>query len=332
VPFEVPQSIIDVDRTKLKDGAKLSDFITITNASGPVVINVNDGATNVYTLNGFVLDQFLNYIDGTAHVSDASVGLIGLFEQVSNDLFLKDGIYSLWAKDTADPPQTGKLPGQNMYGTHPFVMSKSKSGWFGVFTNVVAAQDWTVKRQTADIRVTMTATGGLGDMFFMVGKTANDVVKQYHTVVGKPLLVPQWTLGWAQCRWGYHNIEQVRDVIQKYNDNGLQLDTLVQDIDYLDRYRDFTVDPNNFNGLTDFVANLTAHLIHYVPIVDAGIAKRPGENYQAYDQGVAADIFIKNAQGGILTGNVWPEDAVFPDWFHPSTDKWWSDQLNSFFK
>jgi hypothetical protein len=57
-------------------------------------------------------------------------------------------------------------------------MSKSTTGWFGVFSNVVAAQDWKIKRQTikTDISVTQSATGGLGDMFFMIAPTANGVV------------------------------------------------------------------------------------------------------------------------------------------------------------
>ena len=34
--------------------------------------------------------------------------------------------------------------------------------------------------------------------------------------------------------------------------------------------------------------------MHYVPILDAGIAARPWGNYSAYDDGVAKGIFIKN--------------------------------------
>lgn len=71
--------------------------------------------------------------------------MLGL-DQVSSDLFLKDGVYSLWAYDTADPVEDGKPPGKNMYGTHPFYMAKApqdttpkSTGWFGVFTNLANA-------------------------------------------------------------------------------------------------------------------------------------------------------------------------------------------------
>jgi hypothetical protein len=86
-------------------------------------------------------------IDATAHTQPTNFrGIFGLFEQVSNDLFMPDGIYTLWSRDIPDPVQTGKLPGQNMYGVHPFYMGRATdNSWFGVFQNNAAAQDWIVK-------------------------------------------------------------------------------------------------------------------------------------------------------------------------------------------
>jgi alpha-glucosidase (family GH31 glycosyl hydrolase) len=36
----------------------------------------------------------------------------------------------------------------------------------------------------------------MGDLFFMSGETADKAVGLLHTVLGKPVLVPQWALGW----------------------------------------------------------------------------------------------------------------------------------------
>ena len=66
--------------------------------------------------------------------------IMGLAEQVSADLYLNDGVYSLWANGAADPVQTGTLPGNNMYGTHPFYMfQQEENNWHGVYTNLIAA-------------------------------------------------------------------------------------------------------------------------------------------------------------------------------------------------
>ena len=80
---------------------------------------------------------------GTAHTRVANFkGLMGLAEQTTTDLFLGDGLYSLWTLDTANPVETGKAPGSNMYGAHPFLMGAAPAaakGWFGVFANLAAA-------------------------------------------------------------------------------------------------------------------------------------------------------------------------------------------------
>jgi hypothetical protein len=64
--------------------------------------------------------------------------------------------------------------------------------WFGVFTNLVAAQDWYIKNDqpSGDVTVKMRAASGLGDMFFMMEDNPQDVTKAYHTVVGYAFASP----------------------------------------------------------------------------------------------------------------------------------------------
>lgn len=94
-----------------------------------------------------ILSEYLNIIDGVAYTDSASKGIMGLAERTVSDLFLPDGVYSLWSRDIPNPEETGKAPGNNLYGTHPFYMGKSKGAteWFGVYTNLAAAQDWWIK-------------------------------------------------------------------------------------------------------------------------------------------------------------------------------------------
>lgn len=52
----------------------------------------------------------------------------------------------MWNMDTTMPFETGKSPGNNVYGTHPFFMYKSgEESWIGVFLKLAAAQDWYIK-------------------------------------------------------------------------------------------------------------------------------------------------------------------------------------------
>jgi hypothetical protein len=118
-PFEVPSDIIDVDRSVagLNQTGVLSDFVSCTQAdpAGPLKCEVSNGkGAKRFSLNGFLLAENLNVMDTIAHTyisapDDGSYkGVMGLSEQVSSDLFLPDGVYSLWARDQPDPVQTGK--------------------------------------------------------------------------------------------------------------------------------------------------------------------------------------------------------------------------------
>ena len=51
---------------------------------------------------------------------------MGLGEKATMDLFYPDGVYSMWSLDTANPIENGKVPGNNLYGTHPFYMFRTK--------------------------------------------------------------------------------------------------------------------------------------------------------------------------------------------------------------
>jgi alpha-glucosidase (family GH31 glycosyl hydrolase) len=55
----------------------------------------------------------------------------------------------------------------------------------------------------------------------------------------------------------------------------------------MNNYEDFTEDPIHFGDLKDFIDELHGQGMRYVPIVDAGVAKRDNEGYNAYEDGVA---------------------------------------------
>jgi alpha-glucosidase (family GH31 glycosyl hydrolase) len=77
--------------------------------------------------------------------------------------------------------------------------------WFGVYTNLANAQDWWIANdnETGMINLTMIATGGIADITIVFGDDPIEVTREYHRIVGSPVLTPMWALGWHQCKWGY---------------------------------------------------------------------------------------------------------------------------------
>lgn len=268
-------------------------------------------------------------------VEDDFQGMIGLFERTADNLFLESGVYSLWSLDAANPVETGDLPAPNTYGVHPFYMVQSPDDtWIGVYTNLPHAQDWVINNDDLNgkIDIQTIATGGILDVTIMFGPDPHNITARYHDIVGKPVLTPMWALGWHQCRWGYTGVDDLAASVKGYSDNNLPLDVQWTDIDYMDEYRDFTIDQDKWKTLPTFVSNtLHANNIKFVPIIDAGISQRDGGNYDAYNSGKDRDVFIHAYKGGpAFTGNVWPGDAVFPDFLRDATNTWWGEMLSDF--
>ena len=77
---------------------------------------------------------------------------------------------------------------------------------------------------------------------------------------------PYWSLGFHLCRYGYNSIENMKMVRNRMQTNNIPQDVQWNDIDYMDAYRDFTIDNNKFAGLSEFVDDLHEKGMHYVII------------------------------------------------------------------
>lgn len=66
-------------------------------------------------------------------------------------------------------------------------------------------------------------------------------------------------------------------------------------------------------------------------MVDPAVAYQPNASYGALEDGLSQDIFLKTSNGSVYQGVVWPGPTVFPDWFHPGSQAYWTGQFQSFF-
>ncbi|KAF6264757.1 glycosyl hydrolases family 31-domain-containing protein, partial [Scenedesmus sp. NREL 46B-D3] len=96
----------------------------------------------------------------------------------------------------------------------------------------------------------------------------------------------------------------------------------------MDRFRDFTLDPVRFpvNAMREFVASLHAAGQRWVPIIDCGIPV--AQDDAAYQEGIAAGVFVKDLSGKPYVGQVWPGATHYPDFTSVTkTWPWWQRQL-----
>jgi alpha-glucosidase (family GH31 glycosyl hydrolase) len=258
-------------------------------------------------------------------------GAFGLGERV-DDYFLKEGTYSFWNRDSPNNMENGLLPGKNNYGTHPFFAWQSPTGTFvSNYFNNAAANDVIISNDEkgGKIHFDYISVGGSFDLFINEEQTPDDLVAAYQTLVGKPVLPSEWILGFNQCRYGYHTLDVLEEVVTNYTNAGIPLDTIWNDIDYLDNYSDFTVDQSRYSGLGAYVKTLHTKGMHYIPIIDAGITSKPDGDYEMYNTGVKDGVFIMDYTNKTpFVGQVWPGDAVFVDWTHDKAAAYWQGGID----
>lgn len=64
---------------------------------------------------------------------------------------------------------------------------------------------------------------------------------------------------------------------------------------------------------------------------DPGISNQ-SPSYYAYKRGLELGVFVKDANGQPLVGKVWPGLTVYPDFFSPNAQSYWTEQIGNFHK
>jgi alpha-glucosidase len=167
------------------------------------------------------------------------------------------------------------------------------------------------------------AIAGPVDYYFFYGPDPKQVVETYAWLTGKPPLPPLWSFGFQQSRYSYAPQSRVLEVASRLRADRIPADAIYLDIDYQEKNRPFTVDRSAFPDLPGMIARLKAENFHLVMITDLHIADLPEPTYPPYDTGVAGDNFVKNRDGSVYTGVVWPGRSIFPDFTRQETRKWW---------
>uniref|UniRef100_A0A8C9UM29 Sucrase-isomaltase, intestinal n=1 Tax=Spermophilus dauricus TaxID=99837 RepID=A0A8C9UM29_SPEDA len=172
--------------------------------------------------------------------------------------------------------------------------------------------------------LTYRTTGGILDFYVFLGPTPELVTQQYTEVIGRPVMVPYWSLGFQLCRYGYENDSEISSLYDEMVAAQIPYDVQYSDIDYMERQLDFTLSPK-FAGFPALINRMRADGMRVILILDPAISGNETKPYPAFTRGVEDDVFIKYPNGGdIIT---WDTYVAFPDFFRTSTALWWKREI-----
>ncbi len=172
-------------------------------------------------------------------------------------------------------------------------------------------------------RLTITVSEGGFTLYVLEGDSLLSIVREFRSIIGQSYIPPRWAFGYGQSRWGYKCADDVREVVREHRENGVPLDSVYMDIDYMEGYKDFTVNEERFPDFPAFVEEMKEQHVHLVPIIDAGVKIEDG--YPVYEEGVKNGYFCKNEEGDDFVGGVWPGRVHFPDMLNPEARKWFGN-------
>ena len=218
-----------------------------------------------------------------------------------------------------DPVHTEEK--RSLYGAHNFMILSGKES-FGLFVDDPGKVVFDVGYTQIDT-LKVTANGNCV-IYFIDGESLKDIVRQFRKLIGRSYIPPKWAMGYIQSRWGYACEDDVRRVVKGYHDNGIPLDGICLDIDYMERYKDFTIDEERFPDFPAFVEEMKEQQVHLVPIIDAGV--KIEEGYSVYEEGVEGDYFCKDEDGNDFVAAVWPGRVHLPDMLNADARRWFGNK------
>ncbi|XP_006506111.1 maltase-glucoamylase isoform X5 [Mus musculus] len=265
------------------------------------------------------------------------------FGETEHTTFKIDMNWHTWGMFSRDEP-----PGyrKNSYGVHPYYMGLEEDGnAHGVLLMNSNAMDVTFQPMPA---LTYRTTGGILDFYVFLGPTPEFVTQQYTELIGRPVMVPYWSLGFQLCRYGYENDSEIASLYDEMVDKKIPYDVQYSDIDYMERQLDFKLSPK-FSGFPALINRMKANGMRVILILDPAISGNETEPYPAFTRGVENDVFIRYPNNGsIVWGKVWPDYpnitvdpslgwdhqveqyrayVAFPDFFRNSTATWWKKEI-----
>jgi alpha-glucosidase len=216
-----------------------------------------------------------------------------------------------------------------LYKTIPFFIGLRNGVAYGVFFDNTYRSVFDFGKESPDY-FSFGAEGGELNYYFIAGPEPKKIIEEYTAMTGRTPLPPLWTLGYQQSRYSYYPESRAREIVKTLREKKIPADAIYFDIDYQQGNAPFTINREYFPTFEKMISDFRAQGMHSILITDLHIKKDPNHSYAPYDSGMKNDVFVKNPDGSVYVGTVWPGESVFPDFTLSRVREWWGGLYKDF--
>ena len=339
--WETSDSIADLRYSKARKGLEGEQTRLVFGKNGGLSLQTKEGAVLLASAPGRFFGQ-----SGEASIfefiraNDAQ--FYGLGEKWNgfehSDKSTKFWNTDIWGDFFLDRCINGKPDPDPAYVSIPYLIIKRGNTYLGLLLDNPHATFLSINKhlsianqKSLDVKdggIVFGAEQGQPNLYLIFGPSLPELTRKLQHLVGETPLPPAWALGYHQCRWGYQSAADLELLDTKFREHGIPVDGLWLDIDYMDRFKVFTLDKKHFPAPSRTFAKLAKAGRRVIPILDPGVKLEKG--YGVCERGKRAKAFCQNPQGHEYVGLVWPGETLFPDFSLESARAWWAKEVAQF--
>ena len=215
-----------------------------------------------------------------------------------------------------------ELSHRNSQASVPFFVSSRGYGFFwnnpaiGTATFATNKTEWHAK-----------STKKL-DYFITAGDTPLEIEQHYSAATGRTPMMPEYGMGYWQCKLRYRNQEEILAVAREHKRRGLPMDAIVVDFFHWTMQGDFRFEPRDWPDPEDMVRQLKEMGIETVVSVWPTIDQR-SEHF-----GPMSELgYLVTPDRGSAIHMDWMGNTVFYDATHPGAQKYvWEKCRENYYK
>ena len=155
------------------------------------------------------------------------------------------------------------------------------------------------------------------DYWITAGSAPSDIIYNYTSVTGRTPMMPEYGLGYWQCKLRYYSQQQVLDIAREYHKRNIKVDVIVIDYYHWPRCGDWRFDSEYFPDPEAMVRELNEMGMECMVSVWPQVDIR-SENFQEMKQ---QGLLVKS-HSGVDVQMVFHGDNLFMDATNPRTRKY----------